>query len=375
LRSSTQNERISTQKLFFSWKPVNYCLLRGINQKPMKKQFKPNFVRLALLVFIFSQLIHPAFSQEEDDEVCGASWRWSIKTATDDDGLDILEGKPINTTFTKLIQLTRPDKVGVSTRFPDEMKLVKFKAKLIKHKYIGGEGDKDFHIVIQDPNSKKQMIIEIPNPECGAFKGHPGVRESIESSRENYIDNFGEPRTAMKDVEGHPMVEIVGIPFWDKSGHGTGHSLNGLEIHPVISVETLEENKMAAVDLAADDNESSNTNLNSGNMAPMTPVDMLALILLGAILGMVGQGLRIAVGLKKVNEQAAASNKPLGEIFDIKKMILSLLCAAVIGSICGVLFAIDYIGKPIDKTTVLAIITAGYAGTDFIEGFISKNLK
>lgn len=180
----------------------------------------------------------------------------------------------------------------------------------------------------------------------------------------------------MQQLPGGTMVEVVGIPFYDMSNHGSGCSKNGIEIHPVVSIQSLDKNKPIVDNLADTNNESSNnTTINSGTMGTMTPTDMLALILLGAILGMVGQGLRIAVGLKKVNEQAQLSNKPMTEIFDIKKMLLSLLCAGVIGTISGVLIAIDYIGKPLDKATVIAIIAAGYAGTDFIEGFISKNLK
>lgn len=145
-----------------------------------------HFKKLKLvLVIIAISFLHVTrlTAQEKIGDNCG-TWRWNIKTATDEQGLTILEGNVVNTTFDKLVNLQRPEKVGkTSPRFTDEMKLVKFKAILVEHKLVGGKGDTDFHIVIQDPNSKETMIIEIPNPDCGVFENNPDIKERIESTR------------------------------------------------------------------------------------------------------------------------------------------------------------------------------------------------
>jgi hypothetical protein len=36
--------------------------------------------------------------------------------------------------------------------------------------------------------------------------------------------------------------------------------------------------------------------------------------------------------------------------------------------------AVDSLDKVWDRSTILAVIAAGYAGVDFIEGFLGKNL-
>ena len=58
---------------------------------------------------------------------------------------------------------------------------------------------------------------------------------------------------------------------------------------------------------------------------------------------------------------------------DYKRLMLSLALTLAVGMLTGVLAALNVLGaETIDKTTVLAFIAAGYAGTDFIEGFMRK---
>ena len=89
---------------------------------------------------------------------------------------------------------------------------------------------------------------------------------------------------------------------------------------------------------------------------------------------MIGQGIRVVAGLKKVNDQASAEGKSFGSLFETSKLFLSLL----IGFIAGALAIIGVTGSAGDvnptKELIVTIIGAGYAGTDFIEGFIKKNL-
>ncbi|NLB88104.1 MAG: hypothetical protein GX790_02595 [Syntrophomonadaceae bacterium] len=93
-------------------------------------------------------------------------------------------------------------------------------------------------------------------------------------------------------------------------------------------------------------------------------------ILLGAILGSAGQCLRVIVGLKKCNDNADKDCK-LKDWFDSKQLLISL----IIGSVAGIIGAVTLLGEPVDKQVLITLITIGYAGTDFIEGFMKKKLS
>lgn len=94
-------------------------------------------------------------------------------------------------------------------------------------------------------------------------------------------------------------------------------------------------------------------------------------LLVGGILGMVGQGIRAIVGLKKVSDAAKEAGKGMGEEFKPATLVVSL----VIGFVAGVLGIVSLdMGDEgvVDKATILTLLGIGYAGTDFIEGFIRK---
>lgn len=106
----------------------------------------------------------------------------------------------------------------------------------------------------------------------------------------------------------------------------------------------------------------------------MGVTDWVLTLILGGILGMIGQGIRVIAGLKKVNDQASAEGKSFGSLFQSSTLALSLL----IGFIAGTLAIIGVTGSTEvtnpSKELIVTIIGAGYAGTDFIEGFIKKSL-
>jgi hypothetical protein len=94
----------------------------------------------------------------------------------------------------------------------------------------------------------------------------------------------------------------------------------------------------------------------------------LLYIVLGVILGAVGQGARAVIGIKKAADEAAANEKKIDEWFDWKRFLFSI----VIGAIAGCLAAILLLEAPVNQELMLGLVAAGYAGTDFIEGLISK---
>lgn len=95
--------------------------------------------------------------------------------------------------------------------------------------------------------------------------------------------------------------------------------------------------------------------------------DLLAKIFLGILIGAAGQGIRVIAGLKKLSQT--------GDSFDSRQTITSFLPAVLIGAVCGLLVIVDDPTKSFqDRASLIAILAAGYAGSDFIEAFIKKHL-
>jgi hypothetical protein len=98
--------------------------------------------------------------------------------------------------------------------------------------------------------------------------------------------------------------------------------------------------------------------------------DWLELILLAGLAGAVGQSARVIIGIKKVNDQASATNQSMGDIIQLSRLMVSLL----IGFVAGVLavLVMNVTITAIKPETILALAAAGYTGADFIEGIMSR---
>lgn len=124
-----------------------------------------------------------------------------------------------------------------------------------------------------------------------------------------------------------------------------------------------------------------------------TNESILISLLLAGLLGLIGQSIRVIVGLKKLREEAAAeaqekavdgapdgvspskaqAKAAYNELFDARKLWLSLFIGFIAGCLAGL--AGDYAsGATFSREAQLAIVAAGYAGTDFIEGVFKKLL-
>ena len=102
--------------------------------------------------------------------------------------------------------------------------------------------------------------------------------------------------------------------------------------------------------------------------------DWVLALILGGILGMTGQGIRVVIGLKKLHKKAFDEKKQFKEVFQSTELILSLLIGFMAGSLAIIgISGGDGVVNP-NKELFITILGAGYAGTDFIEGFISKYL-
>ncbi|MCX6232926.1 MAG: hypothetical protein NTZ33_15460 [Bacteroidetes bacterium] len=245
---------------------------------------------------------------------------------------------------------------------------------------------RDTHIELtlndQDTGPEKRFIVEVT----------PRIRKKLADQGVDWTTE------ALKGkMKGH-MVKIQGWLFYDfshetenfaddpKDNIGrTNWRATSWEIHPITNLEILDEKEaMASASAFNEENESptpvtinSNTNNSTTNKKintmESTPMNTLIIILLGAILGMVGQGLRVVVGIKKIGDEAIRTGQEQKELIKTQQLVLSLFIASAVGAIAGVLAAVGSADLAFTKSTIFAFIAAGYAGTDFIEGFIRKN--
>lgn len=105
-------------------------------------------------------------------------------------------------------------------------------------------------------------------------------------------------------------------------------------------------------------------------MTTMDAASWLQLLGLGALMGAVGQGARVVVGVKKLQDAASASTATLGSLIDPSRMVISLAIGAIAGVLAAVSVSIDM--ARIGPSELLGFAAAGYAGADFIEGLISR---
>ena len=96
--------------------------------------------------------------------------------------------------------------------------------------------------------------------------------------------------------------------------------------------------------------------------------DILVTLLLCGLMGMLGQGIRAAIGLKNALSATPGSAARRNE-FSPAYFATSLMIGFIAGALAGVLIGLDKLMHfDADNINVLAgIAAAGYAGVDFIE--------
>jgi len=107
----------------------------------------------------------------------------------------------------------------------------------------------------------------------------------------------------------------------------------------------------------------------------MTISQVFATILLGGLMGLFGQGIRAVVGLKTMVDYASDQQTSEYDLFNAARIVISLVIGFLAGIAATLILGIKTLmDDPGNLHTLLGIAAAGYAGTDAIEGFISKYL-
>lgn len=110
----------------------------------------------------------------------------------------------------------------------------------------------------------------------------------------------------------------------------------------------------------------------------MTTNEVIQNVLAGGLLGILGQGIRIAVGLKKLNDsnnvQLAQGNTQ--ENFSTSRMFISIFIGFAAGAI-GMLIKGSTLAKDgnFDTESIVTIMAIGYSGADFIEGVFNTYIN
>ncbi len=102
----------------------------------------------------------------------------------------------------------------------------------------------------------------------------------------------------------------------------------------------------------------------------MSAKQWLIVVAIGIIFGALGQGARAVIGMKKLHDKSSDDN-PMSVMIDGVRLLISFGIGGIAGAFAAVTLISAEIGK-IEAQKLFAIAAAGYAGSDFIEGFIGQ---
>ncbi len=104
-------------------------------------------------------------------------------------------------------------------------------------------------------------------------------------------------------------------------------------------------------------------------MTPATVTDWISFILLGGILGGLGQVIRAVAGLKKSQDANVNGAADFAANFEPSVFVVSLIIGFTAGALACLAATFP---ATLDAKFLLTFIAAGYAGADFIEAFIKR---
>lgn len=101
----------------------------------------------------------------------------------------------------------------------------------------------------------------------------------------------------------------------------------------------------------------------------------LEILIIGMLMGMLGQGARAVAGLKSMADDAKALGLSSNDLFEASRLITSFLIGSLVGLASALVYIIDGGSTEPSSHMMLAWAAAAYAGTDFLESFISQYLS
>jgi soluble lytic murein transglycosylase-like protein len=104
----------------------------------------------------------------------------------------------------------------------------------------------------------------------------------------------------------------------------------------------------------------------------MAAADVLGALMIGGLMGLVGQGARAALGLKKMNDHAIDQNLGWNDVFAASRLIVSLIIGFLAGVIAAISLGVENIANTFTPDMLTRLAAAGYVGTDAIEAFTAS---
>src|SRR5262249_50199572 len=119
-----------------------------------------------------------------------------------------------------------------------EQQAVQVKAILIGYKR---EPDGDLHIVLADQSDTEiTMIVEIPGADKCSFACSSAHAVEFRTARAAFLNGIKDHKATKcfrTMVEDGVMITMTGVPMFDRLHGQTGVAENGIELHPVLSVD------------------------------------------------------------------------------------------------------------------------------------------
>lgn len=156
-----------------------------------------------------------------------------MKTLSDADAARI-DARPVDITIEDLVQLPRPARLSETRRAsPVEFTVYRVEARLLG---MFGESDRDYHLVLASLNdSAIAMIAEVPDPACSGSCAS-GRADIYAQVRETLMDHLDSPR-----IRARPRIRLTGVGFFDRLHGQRGVAPNGIELHPILSVQFCDQ--------------------------------------------------------------------------------------------------------------------------------------
>lgn len=101
---------------------------------------------------------------------------------------------------------------------------------------------------------------------------------------------------------------------------------------------------------------------------------LLEVLLLGGLMGLLGQGARAVVGLKGMADSAKALSLSPNDLFEAARLIVSLLIGFLVGLAAALIYIKTNGATEPNFQALIGFAASGYVGVDFLEGFISQYL-
>ncbi len=160
---------------------------------------------------------------------------WALNTLSDA-GASRVDFTPRPATVAELGQLPRLERFADNVRaLPAEGLTYRVTVEL-KSFSLRGEGDID--VIVADPDTKDTMVAEFPNPACRG--GDTSLKAGeMAAARAALLAACGEPPDGkFKKLNG--TATLVGVALFDDPQDQKHAAPNGLELHPVLVVESIE---------------------------------------------------------------------------------------------------------------------------------------